>query len=80
MSCIHSLRKDKYNKNIMKYRVEVEDEDDSEQEDLERISKTSVKAWSYLPRNLKPISLDPLVYLNNILAPNHEKSWSSNAL
>ena len=39
-----SLRADKYNKKIQRYRVEVEDADSSEEEDIEREVKQSVKA------------------------------------
>ena len=38
------LRKDKYNRNIMKYHVEVDTDDSDADEDLEREVKTSSKA------------------------------------
>lgn len=38
------LRQDKYNKNISKYYVEVDEDDASVDEDLERITRSSSKA------------------------------------
>lgn len=41
-------RKDKYNKKINKYHVEVDEDDESVDEDLERETKTSIKARFYV--------------------------------
>ena len=40
------LRKDKYNSDIKKYHVEIDEEDESVDEDLERYTQTSTKVAS----------------------------------
>lgn len=41
------FRKDKYNKNIFKYHVDVEEEDEDVDEEVERQTKRSVKAGNW---------------------------------
>ena len=52
---VWSPRRDTYNKNLWKYLVEADEDDEEQEEDLEKETKSSVKAFQLISWGLKTI-------------------------